>query len=138
MGLAATYTVEPLLTQVYIRSACAAGEAVQASLRSEAFRTLLMQRIEFFDAHRWARWVVLGCVEGGGCIGRQGCLHITKDVAINLHTLPSLSFGRTLVAPLGLKIQPPYSLFLSSFLANPPPSSPNTIMNNNNDEGPLS
>uniref|UniRef100_A0A1D2A990 ABC transporter B family member 28 n=2 Tax=Auxenochlorella protothecoides TaxID=3075 RepID=A0A1D2A990_AUXPR len=61
VGLAATYTVEPLLTQVYIRSACAAGEAVQASLRSEAFRTLLMQRIEFFDAHRSSELTALIC-----------------------------------------------------------------------------
>ena len=38
------YVVEPLLTQVYIRQMCAAGEHVQAALRIEAFRTLLMQR----------------------------------------------------------------------------------------------
>jgi hypothetical protein len=49
---AAVYTLEPLLTQVYIRAACAAGEGVQEALRLETFRTLLMQRIEFFDKHR--------------------------------------------------------------------------------------
>lgn len=38
--------------QVYIRKACEAGEKVQAALRLEAFRTLLMQKVEFFDKHR--------------------------------------------------------------------------------------
>lgn len=52
LTLAASYSIEPLLSQVYIRTACAAGEAVQAGLRREAFRTLLMQRIRFFDTHR--------------------------------------------------------------------------------------
>jgi hypothetical protein len=47
------YVLEPLLSLVYIRKACEAGEKVQAALRLEAFRTLLMQRIEFFDKHRW-------------------------------------------------------------------------------------
>jgi ATP-binding cassette subfamily B (MDR/TAP) protein 8 len=47
----AIYVVEPLLTQVYIRELCAAGEKVQAALRLEAFRVLLMQKIEFYDAH---------------------------------------------------------------------------------------
>ena len=37
--------------QVYILNACDAGEKVQASLRSEAFRCLLSQRVEFFDRH---------------------------------------------------------------------------------------
>lgn len=46
------YVTEPLLSQVYIQKACEAGEKVQAALRLEAFRTLLMQRIEFFDRHR--------------------------------------------------------------------------------------
>jgi len=46
------YVIEPLLSLVYIRKACEAGEKVQAALRLEAFRTLLMQRIEFFDKHR--------------------------------------------------------------------------------------
>ena len=45
------YVAEPLLTQVYIRELCQAGEKVQAALRMEAFRVLLMQRVEFFDAH---------------------------------------------------------------------------------------
>lgn len=31
---------------------CSIGEKVQASLRLEAFRVVLMQRIEFFDRHR--------------------------------------------------------------------------------------
>lgn len=50
--MAVLYVTEPLLSAVYIRKACEAGEKVQAALRLEAFRTLLMQRIEFFDKHR--------------------------------------------------------------------------------------
>lgn len=46
------YVLEPLLTQVYIRQTCAAAENVQASLRREAFRVFLMQRMDFFDRHR--------------------------------------------------------------------------------------
>ena len=46
------YIVEPILSQVYIKEICAAGEKVQASIRLEAFRILLMQRVEFFDRHR--------------------------------------------------------------------------------------
>lgn len=37
--------------QVYILNACQAGERLQASLRTEAFRCLLAQRLEFFDRH---------------------------------------------------------------------------------------
>lgn len=46
------YGIEPILSQVYIKEICAAGEKVQASMRLEAFRILLMQRVEFFDRHR--------------------------------------------------------------------------------------
>lgn len=46
------YVSEPLLSRIYVLKACEAGEKVQAALRLEAFRTLLMQRIEFFDRHR--------------------------------------------------------------------------------------
>lgn len=46
------YIIEPLLSDVYIRYICAVGEAVQATLRKEAFRVLLMQRMEFYDKHR--------------------------------------------------------------------------------------
>lgn len=48
---AAIYVIEPLLTRVYIKHMCAAGEKVLATLRRELFRTLLLQRIEFFDRH---------------------------------------------------------------------------------------
>lgn len=50
--LLALYVIEPLLTQVYIREACTIGENVQLTLRSEAFRVLLMQGMPFFDRHR--------------------------------------------------------------------------------------
>ena len=50
--MAGIYVAEPLLSRLYIQQACAAGEKVQAAMRLEAFRTLLMQRIEFFDRHR--------------------------------------------------------------------------------------
>jgi ATP-binding cassette subfamily B (MDR/TAP) protein 8 len=36
---------------VYILNACNAGEKLQAALRVEAFRSLLAQRVEFFDRH---------------------------------------------------------------------------------------
>lgn len=49
MGL---YILEPLLSRVYIIHLCSIGEKVQATLRREAFRVLLMQRIIFFDQHR--------------------------------------------------------------------------------------
>jgi ATP-binding cassette, subfamily B (MDR/TAP), member 10 len=45
------YLVEPLLTRVYMVNTIAAGEKVLATLRMELFRTLLMQKIEFFDTH---------------------------------------------------------------------------------------
>eukprot|EP00208_Stichococcus_sp_RCC1054_P006203 CAMPEP_0206138586 /NCGR_PEP_ID=MMETSP1473-20131121/3425_1 /ASSEMBLY_ACC=CAM_ASM_001109 /TAXON_ID=1461547 /ORGANISM="Stichococcus sp, Strain RCC1054" /LENGTH=706 /DNA_ID=CAMNT_0053532061 /DNA_START=385 /DNA_END=2508 /DNA_ORIENTATION=+ len=47
----AIYVLEPLLTRVYIRNMCAAGEKVLATVRRELFRTLLLQRIDFFDRH---------------------------------------------------------------------------------------
>jgi ATP-binding cassette subfamily B (MDR/TAP) protein 10 len=49
MGL---YILEPLMSRVYIVHACMIGEKLQATLRREAFRVLLMQRIIFFDKHR--------------------------------------------------------------------------------------
>ncbi|KAL4458228.1 hypothetical protein ABPG75_013093 [Micractinium tetrahymenae] len=54
-GLLFIYVAEPLLSQVYILNACAAGEKLQASLRVEAFRCLLAQRVEFFDRHSSSR-----------------------------------------------------------------------------------
>lgn len=36
---------------MYILNACGAGEKLQASLRGEAFRALLAQRVEFYDRH---------------------------------------------------------------------------------------
>ncbi|CAK0787986.1 hypothetical protein CVIRNUC_011208 [Coccomyxa viridis] len=52
LGVMATlYTVEPLLTRVYIKNVCIAGEKVLRLIRMELFRTLLMERVEFFDRH---------------------------------------------------------------------------------------
>lgn len=45
------YLIEPLLTRVYMVNIIAAGEKVLATLRMELFRTLLMQKIEFYDKH---------------------------------------------------------------------------------------
>jgi ABC-type multidrug transport system fused ATPase/permease subunit len=45
------YLLEPLLTRVYMVNVIAAGEKVLATIRMELFRTLLMQKIEFFDRH---------------------------------------------------------------------------------------
>lgn len=50
--LVAIYIFEPLLTRVYIKQVCSAGEKLQVELRKESFRILLMQKIEFFDRHR--------------------------------------------------------------------------------------
>ena len=49
--LLAGYVLEPLLTKVYMENVIALGEKVLATLRMELFRTLLMQKIEFFDRH---------------------------------------------------------------------------------------
>ncbi|GBF88247.1 ABC transporter B family protein [Raphidocelis subcapitata] len=51
MVLLAGYVLEPLLTKVYMQNAIALGEKVLATLRLELFRTLMMQKIEFFDRH---------------------------------------------------------------------------------------
>ena len=51
-GMVVLYVLEPLLSRLYIINACAIGETLQSSLRREAFRVLLMQRIIFFDKHR--------------------------------------------------------------------------------------
>ncbi|GFR53209.1 hypothetical protein Agub_g15916 [Astrephomene gubernaculifera] len=61
--LAAGYTLEPLLTQVYMYNMLSAGEKVLASLRLELFRTLLMQRLSFFDRHTTAQLTALMSVE---------------------------------------------------------------------------
>lgn len=49
--LLAGYVLEPLLTRVYMTQLLAAGEKALATLRLELFRTLLMQRIQFYDTH---------------------------------------------------------------------------------------
>ena len=51
-GMVALYIIEPVLSRVYIINACTIGETLQSTLRREAFRVLLMQRIVFFDQHR--------------------------------------------------------------------------------------
>ncbi|MEW5307776.1 MAG: hypothetical protein WDW36_010152 [Sanguina aurantia] len=49
--LAVSYTLEPFFTKVYMENMISAGEKVLATLRLELFRTLLMQRITYFDTH---------------------------------------------------------------------------------------
>lgn len=49
--LAVGYCLEPLLTKLYMSNVIAAGEKILATLRLELYRTLLMQRISFFDSH---------------------------------------------------------------------------------------
>lgn len=49
--MASLYIVEPLLTRVYIQNICTLSEKVLATLRAELFRSLLLQKIEFFDVH---------------------------------------------------------------------------------------
>lgn len=41
----------PFGNQIYMQNVIAAGEKVLAALRLELFRTLLMQRIPYFDSH---------------------------------------------------------------------------------------
>ncbi|CAG9466655.1 unnamed protein product [Pedinophyceae sp. YPF-701] len=47
--LVGVYTVEPILTQVYIRTMVAAGENAIATLRRKLFRAVLHQEVAFFD-----------------------------------------------------------------------------------------
>lgn len=61
--LGALYLVEPLVTRIYIKNACAAGEKVLAALRLELFRTLLLQKVEFFDRHNTTELTSLLSVE---------------------------------------------------------------------------
>ncbi|KXZ54890.1 hypothetical protein GPECTOR_4g962 [Gonium pectorale] len=61
--LAFGYILEPLLTKVYMYNMLAAGEKVLATLRLELFRTLLMQRLSFFDRHTTAELTALISVE---------------------------------------------------------------------------
>lgn len=61
--LAFGYTLEPLLTKVYMSNMAAAGEKVLATLRLELYRTLLMQKISFFDKHSAAELASLISVE---------------------------------------------------------------------------
>jgi hypothetical protein len=45
------YVLEPLLARVYMRNLIALGEKCLAAVRQELFRTLLMQRLAFYDKH---------------------------------------------------------------------------------------
>ncbi|KAF5827722.1 P-loop containing nucleoside triphosphate hydrolase protein [Dunaliella salina] len=45
------YVSEPLFTKVYMQNLLSAAEKVLATLRMELFRTLLMQKISYFDKH---------------------------------------------------------------------------------------
>jgi ABC-type multidrug transport system fused ATPase/permease subunit len=45
------YVLEPLLARIYMRNLVALGEKCLAAVRQELFRTLLMQRLAFYDAH---------------------------------------------------------------------------------------
>lgn len=57
------YILEPLLTKVYMKSLLNAGEAVLASLRLELFRTLLMQKVSYYDKHSASQLTNLISVE---------------------------------------------------------------------------
>ncbi|XP_024532879.1 ABC transporter B family member 28 [Selaginella moellendorffii] len=50
--LALVYVLEPVLTVVFVTNMIAAWENVMAKLRSQLFRRLLVQRIEFYDRHK--------------------------------------------------------------------------------------
>jgi len=49
--LCVSYTMEPVLSQFYMRTMIASGEAVLAQLRREIFDRLLHEEVSFFDQH---------------------------------------------------------------------------------------
>lgn len=57
------YVLEPILTRVYMSNMLRGAEKVLATLRMELYRTLLMQRITFFDRHSAAELASLISVE---------------------------------------------------------------------------
>jgi len=57
------YLLEPLLSKIYMEELIRAGEKVLATLRLELFRTLLMQRISYFDRHSASELTSLISVE---------------------------------------------------------------------------
>lgn len=58
-----SYTVEPILSQFYMRSFIAAGETVLAGLRREVFDRLLHEEVSFFDQHRTSEFTNFLAVE---------------------------------------------------------------------------
>ena len=78
--LAVVYTVEPVLTQIYIRTVTRVLEGAVAHLRRDLFQRLVANRVEFFDEkrHEPAALMPLLSVEltalrdvGLGCLGRD-------------------------------------------------------------------
>jgi len=57
------YVLEPMLTRVYMTNLLSVAEKVLATLRMELFRTLLMQRVSYFDKHSAAELAALISVE---------------------------------------------------------------------------
>lgn len=49
--LCVSYTIEPILSQFYIRNVIAAEETVLAELRKEIFQRLLHEEVSFYDQH---------------------------------------------------------------------------------------
>eukprot|EP00210_Caulerpa_lentillifera_P005708 g5459.t1 len=58
-----SYTLEPILSQFYMRSVIAAGETVLAGLRREVFDRLLHEEVSFFDRHRTSEFTNFLSVE---------------------------------------------------------------------------
>ena len=52
LPLLAVYTLEPLFTRLYVQSMWAVGQLVVAEVRKEVFRSILVQRTEFFDSYK--------------------------------------------------------------------------------------
>lgn len=61
--LCISYTVEPILSQLYMRNVIAAGETVLAELRKEIFDRLLHEEVSFFDQHRTTEFTNFLAVE---------------------------------------------------------------------------
>lgn len=102
--MVAVYLTEPLLSFVYVKALWAMGEEVVASLRRELFRTLLVQRIEFFDRHKANELGALLSVEMGAVRGLM-TQNVSRDrgfraVCECLGTLGALLVMAPMLAPL--------------------------------------
>ncbi|KAL6764943.1 P-loop containing nucleoside triphosphate hydrolase protein [Haematococcus lacustris] len=67
------YVLEPFMTKIYMNAALRAAETVLATLRMELFRTLLMQKVSFFE--------------------QRGAAELTSLISVELDTIRSFIFS---------------------------------------------